>query len=104
MNILDKEMAQILKMSIRSYHRHKNGRKLPEASEELLQMIMTINFFGEIAFSPYEEFIKWLRIPFELGQNKGKTPLEVMTRIDGILFIRGLLSNLSDQSTPQYNV
>jgi putative toxin-antitoxin system antitoxin component (TIGR02293 family) len=90
LDFTDKEMAKILTVSIRTYHRLKpNGLLNPVASERL-SMLNDLTSYGVEVFEIQGEFNKWLRLPLrELSDNSPLNSLDTATGFTRVKTILG---------------
>ncbi|WP_232073936.1 type II RES/Xre toxin-antitoxin system antitoxin [Spirosoma aureum] len=92
LDLTDKEMATILTISIRTYHRLKQkGLLNPVASERLL-MLKDLAEYGLEVFEDQSNFNEWLRFPLqELSNN---SPLNLLDTATGIARIKTILGRI----------
>ncbi|MBD2700165.1 DUF2384 domain-containing protein [Spirosoma sp. BT702] len=92
LDLMDKEMATVLTISIRTYHRLKlNGLLNPVASERLM-MLKELATFGLEVFENQHSFNQWLRLPLrELGNI---TPLNALNTATGFNQVKTILERI----------
>jgi len=92
LDIHDKEMAKILTVSIRTYHRLKPvGLLNPVASERLL-MLKDLTTYGVEVFEDQDKFNRWLRLPLsELSDN---SPLDSLDTATGFTRVKTILGRI----------
>lgn len=90
--LTDREMARILNLSERTYHRYKDEARLDvSASDRLLQLKKLLQY-GEEVFGERGKFTRWIRRPLRvLG---GKTPLELMDTNTGTKLVENTLGRI----------
>jgi putative toxin-antitoxin system antitoxin component (TIGR02293 family) len=90
--LTDREMARILNLSERTYHRYKEEARLDvSASDRLLQLKKLLQY-GEQVFDERGKFTRWMRRPLRvLG---GKTPLELMDTNTGTKLVENTLGRI----------
>lgn len=83
--ISDREMARILSISERSYHRYVADTRLDTVSSERLLQLRNLYRHGEEVFEDVEKFKRWMRRPLTvLG---GKAPIELLDTSMGFQLI-----------------
>ncbi len=92
LDLIDKEMAVVLTISIRTYHRLKlNGLLNPVASERLL-LLKEIAAYGLEVFEDQSNFNQWLRLPLrDLGNS---SPLNSLDSATGFNRVKTILSRI----------
>lgn len=92
LDITDKEMANILTISIRTYHRLKHKGLLNPVASERLTMLKDLASFGLEVFENQASFNKWLRISLrELDNN---SPLDLLNTAIGISRVKDVLGRI----------
>lgn len=92
LDLMDKEMASILTISIRTYHRLKlNGLLNPVASERLM-LLKALAEYGLEVFEDQNNFNKWLRLPIRDLSNI--SPLDSLDTATGFNHVRTVLERI----------
>jgi putative toxin-antitoxin system antitoxin component (TIGR02293 family) len=88
----DREMARILNLSERTYHRYKEEARLDvSASDRLLQLKKLLQY-GEKVFEEREKFKRWMRRP--LRTMYGEAPLALLNTITGMKIVETALGRI----------
>lgn len=90
--LTDREMANILNLSERTYHRYKEEARLDvSASDRLLQLKKLLQY-GEEVFEEREKFKRWMRRP--LRSMYGEAPLALLNTITGMKIVETALGRI----------
>ena len=88
----DREMARILNLSERTYHRYKEEARLDvSASDRLLQLKKLLQY-GEEVFEEREKFKRWMRRP--LRTMYGEAPLSLLNTMTGMKIVETALGRI----------
>lgn len=88
----DREMARILNLSERTYHRYKEETRLDvSASDRLLQLKKLLQY-GEEVFEEREKFKRWIRRP--LRSMYGEAPLALLNTMTGMKIVETALGRI----------
>lgn len=88
----DREMARILNLSERTYHRYKEEARLDvSASDRLLQLKKLLQY-GEEVFGDRTKFTRWMRHP--LRSMYGEAPLNLLNTMTGHQIVESALGRI----------
>lgn len=91
-SISDREMARILNISERSFHRYKADTKLDTVASERLLQLKNLYDYGIEIFEDEAQFKRWLRRPLRvLGNN---SPLELLDTAMGFQIVNDELMRI----------
>jgi putative toxin-antitoxin system antitoxin component (TIGR02293 family) len=90
--LTDREMARILQMSERTFHRYKDDTLLDTNASEKLLLLALLFRKGESIFESLENFKFYVRTPSYLFQNKA--PLELLDTNTGFQVVKDALGRL----------
>jgi putative toxin-antitoxin system antitoxin component (TIGR02293 family) len=92
LDLTDKEMATILTISIRTYHRLKQKGLLNHVASERLLMLKDLAKYGLEVFEDQDNLNEWLRSP--LYELDNKSPLTLLDTATGIARIKTTLGRI----------
>jgi putative toxin-antitoxin system antitoxin component (TIGR02293 family) len=90
--LTDREMARILNISERTFHRYKDDTLLDTIASEKLLLLTLLYKKGEEVFESLENFKFYMRTPSFLFLNK--TPLELLDTNTGFQVVEDALGRL----------
>ncbi len=90
--LTDREMARILNISERTYHRYKSETILDTAATERLLQLFLLYKKGEEVFEDIEKFKRWVRRPLRLLDDK--SPMEILDTTTGIGLVKDELGRI----------
>ena len=88
----DREMAHVLNISERTFHRYTPDTQLDTASTERLLKLMLLYQHGEEVFSNLEDFKPWVRQPMRIFADK--SALELLDTATGFEWVNNVLSRV----------
>lgn len=88
----DREMARVLNISERTFHRYTLDTQLDTASTERLLKLMLLYQHGEEVFSNLEDFKPWVRQPMRIFADK--SALELLDTATGFEWVNNVLSRV----------
>ncbi|WP_247236552.1 antitoxin Xre/MbcA/ParS toxin-binding domain-containing protein [Telluribacter sp. SYSU D00476] len=92
LELTDQEMARILAISLRTYHRRKSDEKLGLVASERILLLHRLAEHGREVFEDDGKFNRWLRRPLQvLG---GNSPLDLLDTSTGMGMVDTLLGRL----------
>jgi putative toxin-antitoxin system antitoxin component (TIGR02293 family) len=92
LELTDKEMAKILTLSLRTYHRRKENENLGLVASERLLLLHRLVDHGVDVFEDTGKFNRWLRRPLQILD--GHAPLNLLDTSTGIGMVDTLLGRL----------
>ncbi|MBO0947262.1 DUF2384 domain-containing protein [Fibrella sp. HMF5405] len=92
LDITDKEMAPLLTISIRTYHRLKLNGVLNLVASERLLLLKDLAAYGLEVFEDQTSFNEWLRLPLQELSNS--TPLSLLDTTTGIALVKTVLGRI----------
>lgn len=90
--LTDREMARILNISERTYHRYKSETMLDTAATERLLQLFMLYKKGEEVFEDIEKFKRWVRHQHVLFGEK--SPLDMLDTTTGIRLVEDELGRI----------
>jgi putative toxin-antitoxin system antitoxin component (TIGR02293 family) len=90
--LTDREMARILNISERTFHRYKSETMLDTAATERLLQLFLLYKKGEEVFEDIEKFKRWVRRPLRLFGDK--SPLDILDTTTGIRLVEDELGRI----------
>ncbi len=88
----DREMARILNISERTFHRYTPDTQLDTSSTERLLKLMLLYQHGEEVFSNLEDFKPWMRQSMRVFGDK--SALDLLDTITGFEWVDNVLSRI----------
>ena len=88
----DREMARILNISERTFHRYSPDTQLDTSSTERLLKLMLLYQHGEEVFSTLEDFKPWMRQSMRIFGDK--SALDLLDTITGFEWVSNVLSRI----------
>ena len=88
----DREMARILNISERTFHRYSPDTQLDTSSTERLLKLMLLYQHGEEVFSNLEDFKPWMRQSMRIFGDK--SALDLLDTITGFEWVDNVLSRI----------
>lgn len=88
----DREMARVLNISERTFHRYTPDTQLDTASTERLLKLMLLYQHGEEVFSNLDDFKPWVRQPMRIFADK--SALELLDTATGLEWVNNVLSRI----------
>lgn len=88
----DREMARILNLSERTYHRYKEDARLDASASDRLLQLKKVLQYGESVFESREKFQRWLRRP--LRTMNGEAPIQLLATITGLNVVETALGRI----------
>jgi putative toxin-antitoxin system antitoxin component (TIGR02293 family) len=92
LGLSDREMARMLNISERTFHRYIPDTQLDTASTERLFKLMLLYQHGEEVFSNLEDFKPWMRQSMRIFGNK--SALELLDTATGFEWVNNVLSRI----------
>ena len=92
LDLRDKEMATILTISIRTYHRLKLNGLLSSVASERLTLLKELAAYGLDVFENQSTFNKWLRLP--LRELSNLSPLNSLDTATGFNQVKTILQRI----------
>jgi putative toxin-antitoxin system antitoxin component (TIGR02293 family) len=92
LGLSDREMARILNISERTFHRYTSDTQLDTASTERLLKLMLLYQHGEEVFSNLEDFKPWMRQSMRIFGDK--SALELLDTATGFEWVNNVLSRI----------
>ncbi len=90
--LTDKELARLLSLSIRTFHRLGLAGKLDTVASERLLLLEQLTLHGESVFENQGVFARWLRRPLRvLGDH---TPLDLLDTATGLTLVDTILGRI----------
>lgn len=90
--LTDREMARILNISERTFHRYKDDTLLDTSSSERLLQLTLLYRKGEETFDTLEKFKRYMRRPLQIFE--GKPPLDLLDTSLGFRLIEDELDRI----------
>lgn len=90
--ITDREMAHILKISERTFHRYKADTQLDEVATERLLQLLKLYEYGEEVFEDLGRFKAWMRRP--LGVLGNNAPFSLLDTAKGFELVNDTLMRI----------
>jgi putative toxin-antitoxin system antitoxin component (TIGR02293 family) len=90
--LTDREMARILNISERTFHRYSPDTQLDTSSTERLLKLMLLYQHGEEVFSNLEDFKPWMRQSMRVFGDK--SALDLLDTITGFEWVDNVLSRI----------
>ena len=88
----DREMARILNISERTFHRYTPDTQLDTSSTERLLKLMLLYQHGEEVFSNLEDFKPWMRQSMRIFGDK--SALDLLDTVTGFEWVNNVLSRM----------
>ncbi len=88
----DREMARILNISERTFHRYSPDIQLDTSSTERLLKLMLLYQHGEEVFSNLEDFKPWMRQSMRIFGDK--SALDLLDTVTGFEWVDNVLSRI----------
>ena len=88
----DREMARILNISERTFHRYTPDTQLDTSSTERLLKLMLLYQHGEEVFSNLDDFKPWMRQSMRIFGDK--SALDLLDTITGFEWVDNVLSRM----------
>ena len=88
----DREMARILNISERTFHRYTPDTQLDTSSTERLLKLMLLYQHGEDVFSNLEDFKPWMRQSMRIFGDK--SALDLLDTVTGFEWVNNVLSRM----------
>ena len=88
----DREMARILNISERTFHRYTPDTQLDTSSTERLLKLMLLYQHGEEVFSNLEDFKPWMRQLMRIFGDK--SALDLLDTVTGFEWVNNVLSRM----------
>jgi putative toxin-antitoxin system antitoxin component (TIGR02293 family) len=92
LSLTDREIARILNISERTFHRYTTDTQLDTSSTERLLKLMLLYQHGEEVFSNLEDFKPWMRQSMRIFGDK--TALDLLDTITGFELVDNVLSRI----------
>ncbi|MCU0467202.1 MAG: DUF2384 domain-containing protein [Arcicella sp.] len=92
LSLTDREIARILNISERTFHRYTTDTQLDTSSTERLLKLMLLYQHGEEVFSNLEDFKPWMRQSMRVFGDK--TALDLLDTITGFELVDNVLSRI----------
>ncbi|SOD80924.1 putative toxin-antitoxin system antitoxin component, TIGR02293 family [Spirosoma fluviale] len=92
LDLTDREMAHILTISIRTYHRLKPDGLLNPVASERLTLLNELAAYGLDVFENQDTFNKWLRLPLQELSNL--SPLNSLDTATGFNLVKAVLGRI----------
>lgn len=90
--LTDKELARLLSLSIRTFHRLGLEGKLDAMASERLLLLEQLTLHGESVFENQGAFARWIRRPLRvLG---GHAPLDLLDTATGLTLVDTILGRI----------
>lgn len=84
-SLTDRDMARILHISERSYHRYQPDTRFDAVASERLIQLQKLYELGQDVFENLGKFNRWLKRPLSVLGNR--TPLELLDTTTGIRLV-----------------
>lgn len=84
-SLTDRDMARILHISERSYHRYQPDTRFDAVASERLIQLQKLYELGQDVFENLGKFNRWLKRPLRVLDNR--TPLELLDTTTGIRLV-----------------
>lgn len=91
-SLSDREMARILNISERTFHRYTPDTQLDTSSTERLLKLMLLYQHGEEVFSNLEDFKLWIRQSMRIFGDK--SALDLLDTITGFEWVDNVLNRI----------
>lgn len=91
-SLSDREMARILNISERTFHRYTPDTQLDTSSTERLLKLMLLYQHGEEVFSNIEDFKPWMRQSMRIFGDK--SALDLLDTVTGFEWVDNVLSRI----------
>ena len=91
-SLTDREMARILNISERTFHRYTPDTQLDTSSTERLLKLMLLYQHGEEVFSNLEDFKPWMRQSMRIFGDK--SALDLLDTVTGFEWVNNVLSRM----------
>jgi putative toxin-antitoxin system antitoxin component (TIGR02293 family) len=91
-SLTDREMARILNLSERTFHRYRPETMLDTATTERLLQLVSLYQKGEEVFESLENFKRWMRRTLGLFDNK--SPLDLLDTTTGFQLVKDELGRI----------
>ncbi|MES2517547.1 MAG: antitoxin Xre-like helix-turn-helix domain-containing protein [Bacteroidota bacterium] len=91
-SLSDREMARILNISERTFHRYTPDTQLDTSSTERLLKLMLLYQHGEEVFSNLEDFKPWMRQSMRIFGDK--SALDLLDTVTGFEWVDNVLSRI----------
>lgn len=92
LSLSDREMARILNISERTFHRYTPDTQLDTSSTERLLKLMLLYQHGEEVFSNLEDFKPWMRQSMRIFGDK--SALDLLDTVTGFEWVDNVLSRI----------
>ena len=92
LSLSDREMARILNISERTFHRYTPDTQLDTSSTERLLKLMLLYQHGEEVFSNLEDFKPWMRQSMRIFGDK--SALDLLDTVTGFEWVNNVLSRM----------
>jgi putative toxin-antitoxin system antitoxin component (TIGR02293 family) len=92
LSISDRDMARILNISERTFHRYSPDTQLDTSSTERLLKLMLLYQHGEEVFSTLEDFKPWMKQSMRIFGDK--SALDLLDTITGFELVDNVLSRI----------
>ena len=91
-SLTDREMAKILNLSERTFHRYREDTMFDTATTERLLQLVSLYQKGEEVFESLENFKRWMRRSLRIFENK--TPLDLLDTATGFQLVEDELERI----------
>lgn len=92
LSLTDREMARILNISERTFHRYTPDTQLDTSSTERLLKLMLLYQHGEEVFANLEDFKPWMRQSMRIFGDK--SALDLLDTVTGFEWVDNVLSRI----------
>lgn len=92
LSLSDRDMARILNISERTFHRYTPETKLDTYSTERLLKLMLLYQQGEEVFSTLDDFKPWMKQPMRIFGDK--SGIDLLDTVTGFELVGNVLSRL----------
>jgi putative toxin-antitoxin system antitoxin component (TIGR02293 family) len=92
LSLTDREMARILNLSERTFHRYAPETQLDTSSTERLLKLMLLYQHGEEVFANLEDFKPWMRQSMRIFGDK--SALDLLDTVTGFEWVDNVLSRI----------
>ncbi|PWK27120.1 putative toxin-antitoxin system antitoxin component (TIGR02293 family) [Arcicella aurantiaca] len=92
LSLSDREMARILNISERTFHRYTPDTQLDTSSTERLLKLMLLYQHGEEVFANLEDFKPWMRQSMRIFGDK--SALDLLDTVTGFEWVDNVLSRI----------
>jgi putative toxin-antitoxin system antitoxin component (TIGR02293 family) len=92
LSLTDREMARILNISERTFHRYTPETQLDTSSTERLLKLMLLYQHGEEVFTNLEDFKPWMRQSMRIFGDK--SALDLLDTVTGFEWVDNVLSRI----------